>query len=101
VVGRLALPAGPLRVRPAVGAGVEWRAVAVRAADGERHERSADALLLAETDLMVPLWSWLEAGAGLSVRLYPTGTHWNWRDAEIFAAPRLVLGGALRLGGRW
>lgn len=101
LVGRLALPAGPLWVRPALGAGVEWRAVAARDAGGDGRERSTDPVLLAETDLMWPVWGWLEVGVGVSARLYPTGTNWNWRDAEIFVAPRFVLGGALRVGGRW
>lgn len=100
-IGRVALAVGPVFVRPAVGVGAEWRAIDVRAPDGGEEERLAELLVLVETDVVWPVWRWLRLGVGVGARVYPTGTVWTWRETTVYDAPRVVLGGALRVGGSW
>ncbi|MDY0063285.1 MAG: hypothetical protein RBU45_26000 [Myxococcota bacterium] len=99
-VVRVALPAGPLRLRLGAGAGHEWRRFVVRSPwrFHEAEARSGATVLLLEPEALVPLGTHLLAGVSFPLRRYLGVEQYEWQGEALWRASRTVAGATLRAG---
>lgn len=98
---RWAFPAGPVAVRAGIGTGLDWRRVTLSPPAFDLPVSHADLALVldAELEVVVPVTRWLSLAFGPSLRGVPAWTDLEWDGEPAYRAPRLQIGGGMRLVG--
>jgi hypothetical protein len=97
---RGSFPVGPVSLRAGIGAGLEWRRTTLspREYGLPLVVASLGLVLDGEVEVVVRLGRWFRLSAGPAVRGYPAPTDVHWNGDMAYRAPRLSIGGVLRVG---